>query len=99
MMQYKEGKTHLVFLAFVSLNVRNIEMINIRLSGSSEFKVFCNVVCVSQKFCPNFVLKNSLFFSLSQNCLGKTPVNMVEHFIQGHSCLFLCYSEAARFSL
>lgn len=62
MMQYKEGKTHLVFLAFVSLDVINIEMINIRLSGSSEFKVFCNIVCIFQKLYPNFVLKNSLFF-------------------------------------
>lgn len=84
-MHHREGKTHLVLLASASLNMINIEIINTRLSESSEFKIFCSIICISQKLCPNFVFKNSLFFffSLSLNCLGKTPVNMVERLFKG----------------
>ena len=78
--QYREEKTHLVLLACTSLGVISIEIINPTLTGSSGFKIFCTIVYIFSEIMPQFGFKNSLFFSLSQNCLGKTPVNMLEPF-------------------
>lgn len=41
----KKGK-HLFLLACASLDVINVEIINPRLSGRSEFKILCNIVCI-----------------------------------------------------
>lgn len=57
----KKGK-HLFLLAYASMDVISVEIINPRLSGRSEFKILCNIVCIFHKLCHNFVLKTSLFF-------------------------------------
>lgn len=85
----KKGK-HLFLLACASLDVISVEIINPRLSGRSEFKILCNIVCIFHKLCHNFVLKTNLFFSFIELFRG-TPVSIVEHFIQGFSFFFIFF--------
>lgn len=65
----------MVLLACANLHVTNIEII---LGYLEVQNLKYNIVSIFQKLCPNFIFKNSLFFPLSQNFLGKTAVNMVD---------------------